>query len=98
MSVNGLCQNDQYTVAVTFGTRCEGRMGECDFQQPNVTRALKQMFEEIKVPADIVPGDGEEYCYYAVLKDTQGKIIDGIPIQKTILLLTIYICIILFDR
>ena len=95
--MNGLCHNDQYTVVVTFGTRREGRMEECAFQQPNVTQTLEQMFEEIDVPADIVPGDGEEYCYYAVLKDTQGQIIDGIPIiQKTILLLTIYI--ILFDR
>ena len=84
VSVNGLCQDDQYTVSVTFGTQRKGMMGECEFQQPNVTRTLRQMFEEINVPADIVPGDGEDYCYYAVLINTQGRIIDGTYTHKSI--------------
>ena len=74
--MNDLCQDDEYGVTVTFGTR-KGMMGECEFKQPNVTRTFEQMFEKIEVPSNIVPGDEEEYCYYVVLKDTQGRDIDG---------------------
>ena len=69
VSVNSLCQDDEYTIIVQFGVRASGSMG-CEFQQ-NVTitnggRAY--------IPSDITLGPGQEYCYYAVLSNVAGGI------------------------
>lgn len=68
VSVNTLCQDDEYIVAVIFGTRPIGTV-KCEFQLPNLTiRIVKPSFDvQIDVPADVVGGTGYEYCYFAVL-------------------------------
>lgn len=88
VSVNNLCQSDNYTITVRFGTRPVGEMQTC-FVQSNTT--IKDMvsspdmedYERVYVPEDITLDENEEYCYIAVLSagegdiDSQG-IIDGI--------------------
>ena len=80
VSVNSLCQDDEYTITVIFGTQPTDIAMDCDYQIPNVTVKVAKLSNEIavNVPADILPGDGEEYCYRAVLSDVQGRAIDGI--------------------
>ena len=63
-----------------FGTRPTNMKMNCDYQPPNVTIKIMKSSSEsrVNVPADIVPGNEEEYCYSVVLGDVQGKAINGI--------------------
>ena len=72
VSVNSLCQDDNYTITVQFGVRAAGSMN-CNLQQ-NVTA----INGSTKVPSKF---PGQEYCYRAVLSIGHGEIIDGILIH-----------------
>ena len=65
VSVNALCQDDEYTVTVTFGTRSSGR---CVYQQSNISMEIMEVPGSVQfdVPEDLV-GDGVEYCSRVVL-------------------------------
>lgn len=80
VSVNSLCQDDEYIIAVIFGTHPTNMAYHCEYQLPNIVVKVTKLSNEtiVNVPASIVLGDGEEYCYLAVLSDTQGRAIDGI--------------------
>ena len=70
VSVNSLCQRDEYTITVQFGVRAVRSMG-CDFQQ-NVTIMNGG---KVDVPSDIIilRQPEQEYCYTAVLSDVAGN-------------------------
>ena len=74
VSVNLLCQDDEYTVTVTFGTRSSGR---CVYQQSNISMEIMEVPGSVQfdVPEDLV-GDGVQYCSHVVLSNVQG-VIDG---------------------
>ena len=64
ISVNSLCQDDQYTITVQFGVRAASSM-DCVFQQ-NVTIMNGG---KVDVPSDM---SGQEFCYTAVLSNVAG--------------------------
>ena len=53
VSVNSLCQDDEYTITVQFGIRASGSVG-CEFQQ-NVTIMNGG---RVDIPSDITLGPG----------------------------------------
>ena len=72
ISVNSLCQDDEYTITVQFGVRAASSM-DCVFQQ-NVTIMNGG---KVDVPSDI---SGQEFCYTAVLNNVA---VDNTPSTRT---------------
>ena len=75
ISVNSLCQDDEYTINVQFGVRAASSM-DCVFQQ-NVTIINGG---RVDVPSDISLGNNLEYCYTAVLSKVAR---DNTPSTRT---------------
>ena len=75
ISVNNLCQDDEYTITVQFGVIAASSM-DCVFQQ-NVTIMNGG---RVDVPSDISLGNNLEYCYTAVLSKVAG---DNTPSMRT---------------
>ena len=66
ISVNSLCQDDEYTIYVQFGRRASDN--SCVVQQ-NVTIMNGG---KVNVPSDVTNGGGQ-YCYTAVLSNVAGN-------------------------
>ena len=75
--MNTLCQDDDYTVTVTFGNQTIGLM-DCELEQSSIITMtiMKSPALNFSVPADIIAGEEEEYCYCVELSNDQG-VIDG---------------------
>ena len=75
VSVNSLCQDDNYTITLQFGFRATRSM-DCNFQQK-----VTAINDIVEVPSDILMVSGQEYCYRAVLSIEDGTDIYGIFIH-----------------
>lgn len=84
--MNSLCQDDEYSVTVIFGTQPNNMVGDCSYELTNITVKVMEPFSQINISQDILLGDGEEYCYRAVLSDEQGRAIDGMDASYIVLL------------
>ena len=89
ISVNSLCQDDEYTITVQFGVRAASSM-DCVFQQ-NVTIINGG---RVDVPSDISLGNNLEYCYTAVLSKVAR---DNTPSTRTyVYRIVLCVCVYLY--